>query len=399
MNLEIPSEVNRRFTLMEVLMRAVSKPNRRRLRQSSADFSLCDGRQHRLQSVLRRPRVSQSFKFRFSAIVNTLLIASMLALTPHAWPHPPQPGFLIYGKVSLPNGRPASHVVVKINGLTGLDRQTQTDDQGSYQFPSIPGGRYRVQATSPADSSLSSDPVEADTSRSGLGNRVQVHIHMRAASSNTKETRKPGVLSVAEATQRVPKDARKAYEQGLKLKDDKKSEQALASFGRAIEIYPEYFQALAARGDVHVGGGKIDQAFEDFERALKLNGEYVTALRGAGFCELQRQKLNEAARYFVRALDVDPNDANSHLFLGITLIGLNQSALAEQALRQALKIDAEAAMTAHVYMADIYTRDRQYKQAADELQTYIRARPNAPNADRLKKMEADLRGRAQSAPK
>ncbi len=56
-------------------------------------------------------------------------------------------------------------------------------------------------------------------------------------------------------------------------------------------------------------------------------------------------------------------------------------------------------MTAHVYMADIYARDRQYKQAADELQTYLRARPNAPNAARLKTMEADLRARAQSAPK
>lgn len=100
----------------------------------------------------------------------------------------------------------------------------------------------------------------------------------------------------------------------------------------------------------------------------------------------------------MRALDVDSNDANSHLFLGITLIGLNQNALAVQALHHALKIDAEA-MTAHVYMADIYARDRQYKQAADELQTYLRARPNAPNADRLKKMEVDLRTRAQFAPK
>ncbi len=331
-------------------------------------------------------------------IAISLLLAGLLMLTPHAAARTWQTGFLIYGKVSLPNGQPASRVVVKINSLIGMDRQVQTDDQGSYQFPSVPGGRYKLQATSQTDKSLASDMVEADTGRT-LGNRVQVHLYMRAASSNAKETRKPGVLSVAEAAQRVPKDARKSYERGLKLKEEKKLEQALVSFDHAIGIYPEYFQAHAARGDVNISGGKIDPAFQDFDRALKFNPEYVTALRGAGFCKLQQQQLNEAARYFVRALDVDPNDANSHLFLGITLIGLSQSALAKEALQQALKIDAEGAMTAHVYMADIYSRDRQYKQAADELRTYLKARPNAPNAAKLKTMEADLRARVQPSPK
>lgn len=332
-------------------------------------------------------------------IAISLLLAGLLVLTPHAAARTWQGGFLIYGKVSLPNGQPASRVVVKINGTTGLDRQVQTDDQGNYQFPSMPNGRYTLQAISQTDSSVSSSSVEADTSRTFNGNRIQVHLYMRAASSNSKETRKPGVLSVAEAAQRVPKDARKSYEHGLKLKEERKLEQALASFDHAIGIYPEYFQAHAARGDVNISGGKIDPAFQDFDRALKFNPEYVTALRGAGFCKLQQQQLNEAARYFVRALDVDPNDANSHLFLGITLIGLSQSALAKEALQQALKIDAEGAMTAHVYMADIYSRDRQYKEAADELRTYLKARPNAPNAARLKAMEADLRARVQSSPK
>ena len=333
-----------------------------------------------------------------NTIAISLLLASLLVLTPHASARPWQAGFLIYGKVSLPNGQPASQVIVKINSLTGLDRQTQTDDQGSYQFTSVPGGRYKLQATSPTDKSLASDMVEADTGRT-LGNRVQVHLYMRAASSNSKETRKPGVLSVAEAAQRVPKNARKSYEHGLKLKEERKFEQALASFDHAIGIYPEYFQAHAARGDVNISGGKIDLAFQDFDCALKFNQEYVAALRGAGFCKLQQQQLNEAARYFVRALDVDPNDANSHLFLGITLIGLSQSALAKEALHQALKIDAEAVMSAHIHLADVYARDRQYKAAADELRTYLKARPNAPNAARLKAMEADLRAHVQPSPK
>lgn len=309
-----------------------------------------------------------------------------------------QGGFVIYGRVSLPNGRPASRVTVKINGLTGLERQTQTDDQGSYQFGGIPGGRYDLKATDPQDASLYSDQVEADTSRT-VGNRMVVHLYMRSSTPNAKGDDKPGVLSVAEAAQRVPKDARKAYEQGIRFREAKKLDRALTSFDTAVRFYPDYFQAFAARGDLNVSNGKITEASKDFDSALKFNEAYGPALRGAGFCKLQQQQFTEAARYLVRALETDANDASSHLFLGITLIALNQSGLAKEAFHQALKLDGEGTVTARVYMADIHARNRQFREAADELQIYLKARPTAPNAGKLKAMEADFRVRAAAQPK
>jgi tetratricopeptide (TPR) repeat protein len=226
-----------------------------------------------------------------------------------------------------------------------------------------------------------------------------VHLYMRSSPASAKGNNKPAVLSVVEATQRVPKDARKAYEHGLKFREDKKLDRAMTSFDEAVRFYPDYFQALAARGDLHISTGKIAEASEDFDQALKFNEAYGPALRGAGFCKLQQQQFNEAARYLVRALETDANDASSHLYLGITLIALNQSELAKEAFQQALKIDAEAAMTAHIYMADIHARNRRFKAAADELQIYLKARPKAPNADKLKTMEADFRARSTAQQK
>lgn len=295
------------------------------------------------------------------------------------------------GSVSLPDGKPAARVKVKISGMTGLNIEVQTDDQGRYQFFNIPNGRYRLTAYHPADPTSTSDATEADTSRSS-GNRLIVHLYIRPKPT-TKPESKPGIVSLAEATQRIPNEAKKVYEQGVKLKADKKLDQALKSFTRAVEIFPEYFQALAGRGEVHIAQNQSAIAAEDFSRALQLNENYEPALRGAGYCKLEQQQFEDAIKYLERAIAVEPNVVDSHLFLGIANLSLNRREAAERALRQALKLDAALAVTAHIYLADMYARQQQYLEAADELQIYLKARPNAPNAAKLKVTEAELRAR------
>jgi Tfp pilus assembly protein PilF len=309
-----------------------------------------------------------------------------------------QGGFVVTGRVSLPGGRPASRVMVKIEGLSGLSREVMSDDQGVYEIRGIIAGRYRMTVRDPNDPSLYTDPVEADTTRSGV-NRLVVHIFLRRAKDTKEEIHKPAVVSVVEASQNVPKEARKVFEQGIKYKKDGKHDKAIESFTQAVKIFPDYFRALAERGELLLGTGKCSEAFADFERVLTLDEKYSPALRGAGYCRLEQQQFPEAARYLMRALHADPNDASAHLFLGIALITLNQDELAKEELREALKLDRDGAASAHIYLADIFTRSRQYKQAADELQIYLRAKPTASNAERLKAKEADLRARARTAPK
>src|SRR5262249_46199512 len=300
-----------------------------------------------------------------------------------------QGNFIITGTVSLPDGNPAARISVRISGQSGLNFETTTDNSGRYTFQ-VPGGRYRLSAINPQDKDQYMDPVEADTSRTA-GNRLVVPLYLRTATKRGTRDPKPAVVSVAEASQQVPGEARKAYQQGLKQKTHNQPEKALASFDRAIEIYPDYFQALAERGDLRISGARIDQALADFDLALKLNKDYGPALRGAGYCKLERQQFAEAADYLERASSIEPGIANTYLFLGIADLALDRREPAKQALLHALKIDAERAVTAHVYLADLYARENRHKDAADELRAYLRARPDAPDAQRLKAKEAELR--------
>lgn len=312
---------------------------------------------------------------------------------PRLEPNNPYRTFVINGYVALPDGSPARRAIVRISSRQGFNREMPANDQGRFEFKEMPAGYYRLTASSPAEPSLVSEPAETDTSRTAT-DYVNVTINLRRPDATSAAAAKPRAVSVAEATQKVPKEARKAFNQGLKLKDEGKPDEAFDSFSRAIELYPEYFQALAERGDLYVARRKLAEASADFDRALKLDARYGHALRGSGYCKLERREFAAAADDFERALASDPDNFNAHLLYGIANLELDRREEARKALQQALRLSPDGAVRAHIYLANLYARDHLFKEAADELHTYLTINPAAPDAERLKQVEAQWRDRA-----
>src|SRR5262249_8008986 len=154
------------------------------------------------------------------------------------------------------DGQPAARVKVFIETTNGLKRDTLSDDQGNYEFRGMTGGRYRLSAINPNEPKQFSEPAESDTTRA-FANRLQIPLNLRLPTHDTEATHKPATVSVAEAKQSIPKPARKAYEQGLKLQKENQAEKALVAFNQAIELYPEYFQALTERANLLMQQNKL----------------------------------------------------------------------------------------------------------------------------------------------
>lgn len=304
-----------------------------------------------------------------------------------------QRAFTIFGNVNLPDGNRAVRVRVRLEGMNGLQQETLTDDQGNYQFFGIPGGRYKLTVTNPEDDKQFTDPTEADTSRS-FSNRLQIHLYLRYRITVEEDKPKGGTINVAEATQDVPKRAKKAYEDGLKLKREGKPLQARERFEQAIADFPVYFQALAERGELRLQQREIEPALEDFDRALKINHDYVPALRGGGVCLLELKRPDEAVVRFERAASLKPDHPQTQMMLGYTHLLLDNLDQARKSLENALRLDPKVALRARVYLADCYARDGRFKDAADELWAYLEANPSAPDAARLRSMEIQLRAMA-----
>ncbi len=297
----------------------------------------------------------------------------------------------IYVQVSLPNGRPAGGALVTLKPNSGVPRKAFANDSGRLEFAEMPDGQYTLTATSVSDPNLISDSVETNPSRTANGN-LTVQLLLRDRSDHSKRV-KPGVIRAGENEQRIPKEARKAFNEGLKFKANDEPLKALDSFNRAVELYPEYYQAFSERGDVNVSQRKLEEAAADFDRALKINAYYEPALRGSGYCKLEKKEFADAIEFFEKSISADPNNANTNLLLGIANLELDRREEAKQALLKALSFTPPA-IRAHIYLANVYAKDHLYQQAADELQKYLEAEPMAPDRSNLKSIESQWRAKA-----
>ena len=300
--------------------------------------------------------------------------------------------FTLFGQVSQPDGTPAPRAVVSIEGPTGLKSQVAADDMGRFEIPDVPRGRYRLTAMNPGAPTQYTDPVQLDLGRA-FSNRVAANIYLRNAVDTTspREDRTGPVVSVAEAAQDVPKAARKAFDQAIKCRAEKKFDDALKNFGRAIELYPSFFQAYSERGHMLIGLGKAPEAAQDFARALELNPLYGPALRGSGLCKFQQGRYAEAIRDLERAADAEPGNATNYLFMGTADVALDRREQARAALLKALSIDPAGSVRAHVHLANLSIRENKPGEALAELETYLAKVPDAPDKEKLVAIASQLR--------
>jgi tetratricopeptide (TPR) repeat protein len=314
----------------------------------------------------------------------TLLGAALFAQTTGG-------AYVIYGRVSLPDGGAASRVQIDVSGPLGFKRTVMTDDTGQYVVNDVPRGRYSLAATNPDVPEQYSERADVELTRYS-SQRVAVNLYLRSGTKVTsgKESASTGV-SVAEASQHVPKAAQKEYEKGIKLGGNQQFDKALISFNRAVELFPEYFQAITQRGHLRVSMGQFAEAEKDFTSALELNPQYEPALRGMGICRIREGKYADALRDLEQAVTLEQRDSSAYLFLGFANVSLDRRAEARAALQRALALDAVGSARAHVHLANLDLRENRNQEAAAELETYLAQVPNAPDAEKLRALLTQIK--------
>jgi tetratricopeptide (TPR) repeat protein len=299
--------------------------------------------------------------------------------------------YVIYGNVQLPDGSPGRGAVVRVTNSSGLDRQTLVDNSGRYELRDLPRGHYYVSASNPDDSDQFSDYTEIDFSQS-RSLRVIANLFLRYRPEKTAQqpARSP-VISVKESSQRVPKEALKAFNHGIKCSHERKLEQAEQDFTRALVLFPDYFQALSERGSLLIARGRVPEASRDFEHALQIDPEYGPALRGSGICKLQAGNYGDAAKDLERAIAAEPNVPRDYIFLGMAYAAIDQREPARAAFQHALSLDPQGSARAHFHLANLDIRENRPGEAIRELDAYLAAVPDAPDREKVLALRAQLR--------
>ena len=131
----------------------------------------------------------------------------------------------VRGKIYMPSGNlPELRMrVVLEHTAGGIVSETFSDSVGNFEFRGLASNTYRV--TVPTDNQTYETSQETVEVSGNFARTFMVQIYLKDKNNAQSVTMKDKLLSPADI-QEVPKEAKKFYEQGLKLARDKQPEKA-----------------------------------------------------------------------------------------------------------------------------------------------------------------------------
>jgi tetratricopeptide (TPR) repeat protein len=136
---------------------------------------------------------------------------------------------------------------------------------------------------------------------------------------------------------------------------------------------------------------QLEDADEAFQSALKITPDAISPLINRGIANVLMKRYGEAVPMLRKALAKNDQSATGHYFLGQALANLGLFDEAEKELQASVKLGKEEMKEAHRLLAIIYVNKGAKKQAADELEAYLKLAPDAPDAAQLKDKIRQLR--------
>ena len=279
-----------------------------------------------------------------------------------------------------------------------VDR-ARTDGSGRYQFNGVKDGRYSVRVFAfRYDLEDQDQPVEIITQNirgtEGTGFFLADFYLLP----------KKGGLADAEIgvvfAQDIPPDAKKTYEKALKDLSDKRTDEGILGLSEAVKIFPNYYLALSRIGRELYMLKKYKDAIPFLLKAVEVNNKGATSLYYLGYSlhNLGKEYNKAAIRCLNNALVLAPSSTQVLFVLGKIERSDGKYTDAEKHLLQAKKLSKVAVPDIHKELAQLYADDmKKYKEAADELELYLKAsKLDNSAAAQTKKVISSLREKAKS---
>jgi tetratricopeptide (TPR) repeat protein len=104
-------------------------------------------------------------------------------------------------------------------------------------------------------------------------------------------------------------------------------------------------------------------------------------------------RANLAESHLRTAIKLNSPGPNAHYYLGMTLVRLRKYEEAQKELELTLSNGGEDFPQAHKYLGGLYQSSHRNKEAADELEKYLKLDPKAADAERIKGIIKELRSK------
>jgi Flp pilus assembly protein TadD len=307
----------------------------------------------------------------------------------------------ISGRLIFPSGQRADlRIKIRLESPGLGDLTVMSDINGNFTFQSLRPGNYSVIVDGSGQFESVRENIFIDpsvvTTRTGpasfpLSRPFNVQIYLRPKNDSTAAY-KPGVLNAALAT--VPKTAVELYEKGVAFAQQGETEKAIDQLKKALALHSRFGLALNELGVQYLKRGELDKAADALTKVLELSPDAPEPSLNYGIVLLQQKKFAQAEAQLRDAVKKNDNTYPAHLYFGITLIYVKNYAEAEVELQKAVALGGPKASQAHYYLGGLYWQTGKHREAADQLDMYLKLEPKAANSEKVRTTVKELRSKS-----
>lgn len=274
--------------------------------------------------------------------------------------------FEISGQVRSADNKTVENVMIRIETHAGaLVDEGTTDSLGRFRFTRLRSGQYRVSAKA----GKASAPAQlVDLSRASPRVHVLLQLAIEAPTFASRE--RPGVIDA-----RVPPGARGEAERGRAAIAENKSDEAILHFKKAIEIFPDFFDAHMSLAQLYIDSSQWEKAEASLRQAVKINPTSVATKVSLGEVYRRQKKYTEGEKVLEEALKIDNSSWQSNFTLGRIHWELKDIAKAGKYVARTIELQPNVA-EAHLLAGNIFMRAGLPSNALIEYEEYMRLAPN-----------------------
>ncbi len=254
-----------------------------------------------------------------------------------------------------------------------------TGERGSFEFSSVPEGAYEVVAVS--GTNQASERINLASFKQSVSLRMPVSDVPQDGT---------GRNSVSVSQYKIPAKAREELSKAQEATRRSKPDEATKHLARALEIYPDFSDALTMRA-IGCLTADLPAAIRDLEHAIKSDGNNSLALTVLGAAMNAQAKFDEAMLYLQHSETLAPDRWQTYFELAKANIGKNDYAASLRYLDKAVSMLAQDYSPIHLLRGRALFSMHRYAEAAGELDAYLQKEPNSAGASAAR----DMRDRAQ----
>ncbi len=291
----------------------------------------------------------------------TALLFLLVVQTPH---------FRLVGQVEVEARHQGGRAILETPEGTTVIR-VDVDRAGEFEFRNVRPGSYwmTVGLTGFRDIRRS---VEVRPSLADSDGRISVRVELPPdARDLSQQTVTVGQLE-------IPSEAIREFLRARDAGGD--TEKVREHLERAIEIAPNFAEALNNLGTTYHRDGDYSRSIELFQRALAADPESFQAQVNLGGSLLADVQLERALEENRRALDLRSDSSLANSQMGMTLFFLRRDQEAIPYFEKVKQLDRFSLNTPELFLSGIYLRNGDPERAADELEEFLEKLPDHPQA-------------------